>query len=94
MSKRNTLGGRQKAAVRPVDELLFNTDSNENKQLNKHVNIQTKQEEDDELKRQTYYLSKDIIKALSLYTAFEDTDKSEAVRDALTAFIPKKYFEM
>ncbi len=81
MSKRSSISDRQKKVVRPVDTLLFNQD--------KHVNIQT-----NTLKRQTYYLTEDIIKALKLYSAFEDKDKSDTVRQALREFIPDKYFDM
>lgn len=93
--KRNSVSDRQKKVIRPVDAVLFNkkddiqTNIQENIQASKHVNIQT-----NELKRQTYYLSEDIIKALKLYSAFEDKDKSKTVRQALKEFIPDKYFGM
>lgn len=93
MTKRNSISDRQKKVVRPVDTLLFNQDKQENKQTNKHVNIQTEQQVS-KLKRQTYYLTEDIIKALKLYSAFEDKDKSESVRQALKEFIPDRYFDM
>ena len=85
--KRNSVSDRQKKAVRPVD-VLFNK---QDIQTSKHTNIQTN---NSGLKRQTYYLSEDIIKALKFYTAFEDKDKSETVRKALRELIPKKYFDM
>ena len=77
-----------------LDDKQINTHENNktskhtNKRTSKHVNIQT------ELKRQTYYLSPELIKALKFYCAFEDTDKSEVVRKALQKFIPKKYFDI
>jgi len=44
-----------------------------------------------QLKRQTYYITPVLIKALSLMAAFEGLDKSEIVRKSLQEFIPEKY---
>lgn len=48
---------------------------------------------EEELKRQTYYLTEDLIKAISLKSAFEDIEKSVIVREALEEYIDKEYME-
>lgn len=52
-----------------------------------------KLKEKDKLKRQTYYLTNEIITALSLYSVYENMDKSQIVRKALKEFIPEEYFQ-
>lgn len=92
MAKRNSVSDRQKKVVRPVDTVLFSQDKQENTQSSKHTNIQTKQQVN-ALKRQTYYLSEEIIQALKTHSYYTDKDKSQIVREALEAFIPKEHFE-
>jgi hypothetical protein len=48
----------------------------------------------DETVRQTFYITKQQIKAISLMSAHEDMDKSEIVRAALAAYIPANYIRM
>lgn len=48
----------------------------------------------EELKKQTYYFTPEIIKALGLMGAFESKDKSRIIREALLNHIPKQYFDM
>lgn len=50
-------------------------------------------EKKEEFKRQTYYISKELIDALQLYKAFEDEDISLVVRKALYEYIPDEYIE-
>ena len=45
-------------------------------------------------KRQTYFLTEDIIQALAFKSVFDKMDKSEIVRAALKQYIDDKYFEM
>lgn len=44
-----------------------------------------------ELKRQTYYLTEELIKSISLMSAYEDKEKSQIVREALEEYISKEY---
>lgn len=67
-------------------DLMF-TGGDVNNKTNKH-------NDNEEYKRQTYYLTPDQIKALRLCAAFEEKDKSEIVREALEKYIDKKYFDM
>ena len=44
-------------------------------------------------KRQTYYMSQNIIDALSLYAFVNKKDKSSVVREAIKRYIEDKYFK-
>lgn len=44
-------------------------------------------------KRQTYYISEELIDALTMYKAFEDKDISVIVREALYEYIPEEYLK-
>lgn len=46
------------------------------------------------LKRQTYYIEPDMIKAIGLKSVLEGRDKSDIVRAALEQYLEKKYFEI
>lgn len=47
----------------------------------------------EKLKRQTYYMSQDLIDALALKGFTENKDKSRIVREALYEYVEKKYFK-
>ena len=76
-------------------------ESNQETEINEVVNEEPVQKSKrgrkpsaDELKKQTYYFTPDIIKALGLMSAFESQDKSGIIREALCNHIPQKYFDM
>lgn len=46
------------------------------------------------LKRQTYYLEPDMIRALGLKSVLEGRDKSDIVRAALAEYIERRFFEI
>lgn len=56
------------------------------------LNFAAAEKAEDKLKRQTYYMSKELIDALSLMAFVQKTDKSGIVRQALEKHIPQKYF--
>lgn len=64
-----------------------------NNQVDNEICKQTNKEAK-ELKRQTYYLEEDMIKALGLKAVLENRDKSEIVRAALKQYIEERYFEL
>lgn len=61
------------------------------KQTSNIVNNKTKKQD---YKRQTYFLTDDLIQAIAFKSVFDKMDKSEIVREALKAYIEDKYFEM
>lgn len=61
---------------------------------NKTSNIVNNKTKKQEYKRQTYFLTEDIIQALAFKSVFDKMDKSEIVREALKQYIDSKYFEM
>ncbi len=46
-----------------------------------------------DLKRQTYYVTQEIVDALLMYKAFENKDISVIAREALYAYIPEEYLK-
>lgn len=105
-NKRTSLNDREKQ-TRPVD--VFFTPSKTSQQNENIINNKLNNEtsnivnnktsnpiniEKEEYIRQTYYLTQDLINEISVYSTFEDMDKSEIVRKAIEKFIPKKYKEM
>ena len=64
------------------------TNSIHQKSSSKQVN------EDEKLKRQTYYIEPATIKALGRKAVLEGRDKSEIVRAALEMYIEQKYYEI
>lgn len=87
MSKRISVNDRLKkeAEKRPIDELFKPTDEKSQR---------VEEIEEEKLRRQTYYISEELIDALKFKKAFEDKDISEIVRDALEEHIDEKYIEM
>jgi hypothetical protein len=43
-----------------------------------------------EHKQMSYYLPADLIKAIAIKAAYDEVDKSQVVRDALTSFLEKE----
>lgn len=60
-------------------------------QTSNNVNIKTKKQD---YKRQTYFLTDDLIQAIAFKSVFDKMDKSEIVREALRAYIEDKYFNI
>lgn len=54
----------------------------------------SKQNETSDYIRQTFHISQEYKKAITLMSAHEDLDKSEIVRKSLGEFIPQKYIKM
>lgn len=54
-------------------------------------NVEMYKDKEEVLKRQTYYLTKELIRALALMSAYKDIDKSEIVREALKEYIPETF---
>ena len=79
MSNRKSIQERE--STRPVNAFF-----EESKQTSKKTNK--------DYSKKTYYLSEEHIKAINLYSAFEEVDKSEIIRNAIESYIPEKYFEM
>lgn len=88
-----------------VSEEEIQTDNHESTQTDNHTNVQVNDEAEgesedkpkdkEELKRQTYYISADLIEAMTMKVFMErdkKLDKSKLVRDALYAYIEDKYF--
>ena len=65
--------------------------NNVTEQTNNIVNNKTKKQD---YKRQTYFLSDDLIQAIAFKSVFDKMDKSEIVREALKTYIEEKYFKM
>lgn len=61
------------------------------KQTSNIVNNKTNKQD---YKRQTYFLTDDLIQAIAFKSVFDKMDKSEIVREALRAYIEDKYFNM
>lgn len=76
---------------------LFKATINDDSKLQddkKTSNIVNNETNKQEYKRQTYFLTDDLIQALAFKSVFDKMDKSEIVRVALKAYIEDKYFEM
>lgn len=69
----------------PSDSLFKSTEAPETKT--------EKSESTTDLKRQTYYVTEEIVDALMMYKAFEDKDISVIVREALYEYIPEEYLK-
>lgn len=64
--------------------------------MNNKMDIETPQDgaNSPNLKRATYYLEPEMIKALGIKAVLEGRDKSDIVRSALDAYIEKKYWDV
>lgn len=67
------------------------TNNNVTEKTSNNVNNETKKQD---YKRQTYFLTDDLIQAISFKSVFDKMDKSEIVREALKSYIEDKYFNM
>ncbi len=87
MSKRISATDRLKKDKKESasDALFQSTEEVGVKSRNKESNI--------ELKRQTYYVTEELMDALMMYKAFENKDISVIVREALYEYIPEEYLE-
>lgn len=93
MSKRVSLTEKleedKKKKESPRDSLFNSTAQVETKSEVKNIS----KKEPDSFKRQTYYMSEELIDALMIYKAFEDKDISVIVREALYEYIPEEYLQ-
>lgn len=79
----------QKPQVKSIDDFI-------NGAADTVINTQPQQKpkkNEEELKRQTYYLTQELIDALALMSAYEKKDKSVLVREFFKKCIPEKYIE-
>lgn len=82
-----------KSTVEVVQDQVYFDDKEINGEISKFVNNKTKKQHSD-FKRQTYFLTEDLISGIAFKSVFEKRDKSEIVREALKAYIENKYFNM
>lgn len=75
------------------DSLFTRTLEDVNKETCKPVNNITNLQET-KTRRQTYFLTEELIRAISLKSAFEQRDKSDIVREAIKSYIEDKYFSL
>ena len=87
MSKRVSAADRvNKDKKESASDVLFKpTEETEPKKEKKDVAT--------DLKRQTYYVTQEIVDALLMYKAFENKDISVIAREALYAYIPEEYLK-
>ena len=87
MSKRVSAADRvNKDKKESASDILFKpTEETEPKKEKKDVAT--------DLKRQTYYVTQEIVDALLMYKAFENKDISVIAREALYAYIPEEYLK-
>ena len=87
MSKRVSAADRvNKDKKESASDILFKpTQETEIKDEKKSVST--------DLKRQTYYVTQEIVDALLMYKAFENKDISVIAREALYAYIPEEYLK-
>lgn len=89
----------QDSVFNPTVEVMQDQVHIDDKETNNTVSEQTsnivnKKTRKQENKRQTYFLTDDLIQAIAFKSVFDNMDKSEIVREALKAYIEDKYFEM
>lgn len=87
MSKRVTIDERLNKDKKesPSDSLFKSTEKVEVNKENRDSTIN--------LKRQTYYVTEELVDALMMYKAFENKDISVIVREALYEYIPEEYLK-
>ena len=81
----------QDSLFKPTVEVMKDQMQIDSKETSNIVNNKTKKQD---YKRQTYFLTEDLIQALAFKSVFDKMDKSEIVREALRAYIEDKYFNM
>lgn len=90
-SRKVTVSDRiEKDKIKKKQDSLFNP-TVEDKEKSNIVNSKTKKQD---YKRQTYFLSDDLIQAIAFKSVFDKMDKSEIVREALKSYIEDRYFNM
>ncbi len=82
---------KQDSLFNPTTEVIQEQAHINDKSTSNIVNNKTNKQE---YKRQTYFLTEDLIQAIAFKSVFDKMDKSEIVREALRAYIEDKYFEM
>ena len=82
---------KQDSLFKPTVEIMQDNECIDDKSTSNIVNNETKKQE---YKRQTYFLTEDLIQAIAFKSVFDKMDKSEIVREALKAYIEDKYFKM
>ncbi|HFD2049149.1 hypothetical protein JJB67_15680 [Clostridium perfringens] len=75
------------------DEAIKNSGKNKKVESYFQSTSNIKIEEEEELKRRTYYLSPILIQALALMSARMGKEKSLIVREALEKTIPQQYLK-
>lgn len=81
----------QDSLFNPTVEVMKAQVQINDKEISNIVNNKTKKQD---YKRQTYFLTDDLIQAIAFKSVFDKMDKSEIVREALKQYIETKYFEM
>lgn len=91
MSKRISVNERlnKEKSESPRDSLFRSTTETELKEETKEKIVS----DAEVTRRQTYYLTEELINALIMYKAFEDKELSVIVREALYEYIPEEYLE-
>lgn len=88
---------RVSAKDKVKQDSLFKATTNDESKLQddkETSNIVNNKTNKQEYKRQTYFLTDDLIQALAFKSVFDKMDKSKIVREALKSYIEDKYFEM
>ena len=65
-----------------------------NTKIKQSSNIVNNETSKQTYKRQTYFLTDELIQAIAFKSVFNKMDKSEIVREALKQYIEDKYFNM
>lgn len=89
----------QDSLFNPTVEVMQDQVHIEDKETNNSVteqtsNIVNNETNKQDYKRQTYFLTDDLIQAIAFKSVFDKMDKSEIVREALKSYIEDKYFDM
>ncbi len=82
---------KQDSLFNPTTEVIQDNECIDDKSTSNIVNNKTKKQD---YKRQTYFLTDDLIQAIAFKSVFDKMDKSEIVREALKTYIEDKYFKM
>lgn len=90
---------KQDSLFNPTVEVMQDQVHIDDKKTNNNVieqtsNIVNSKIKKQDYKRQTYFLSDDLIQAIAFKSVFDKMDKSEIVREALKSYIEDRYFNM
>ena len=76
------------------DDVLFNiTEEFEVTEDIEVEEVEMKTNNLEEFKRQTYYVTEELVDAMMMYKAYGNKDISVIVREALYAYIPKEHLD-